>query len=170
MRTIFIAESLLILSLAGLTGTCAPRAREAATETPRLELVAVSVSDADRSIAWYAAMLSLEVTGRNDYDGGITVAFLEGPGLRLEIVELADAVPFAAPDEANPATRHGIVKLTFAVDDPAALAQRAEQEGARVLFPLALSEQDGACYVTLTDPDGHWIQFKGPCENVGGTG
>lgn len=135
-----------------------------AVSSPRLELVAISVSDIDASLAWYQTLFPLELAQRNEYDGGIVVAFLEGAELRIELVKLANSIPFSPPDTNNPATRQGVGKLTFVVSDLSAYATRAKNMQANVLFALHRSESDGRCYLTLADPDNNWVQLVGDCD------
>lgn len=146
-----------------LAGANVAASAEDETRAAQLELIAISVSDVDASIDWYSGLFDLNLIERNDYPNGTTIAFLSGSNLRLEIVELSDAVPFAAPDKTNPASRHGVVKLTFEVGDLDELSSRIAASDTEVLFPLHRSDSDKRCYLTLADPDGTWIQLVGAC-------
>lgn len=78
------------------------------------EHIGMSVSDLDRSVAFYRDLLGLTVKLRKTQRNGGEVAFLEAGGGQLEIM--------AAPAGAAPATdlamgTAGLRHITFAVDD-----------------------------------------------------
>ncbi|MXO90026.1 VOC family protein [Pontixanthobacter aquaemixtae] len=164
MKVSTVISATLCLAAASIPAGCATRAETLAeAQSIKVDLIAVSVSDVDAAIAWYSTILQMQLSEKNDHGNGVVVAFLEGNGLRLEIVKLANAIPFAAPDSANPATRHGVVKLTFAANDLQLVEKLAKSAQAQTLFPLNRSDNGNRCYVTFADPDGNWVQFAGPC-------
>jgi predicted enzyme related to lactoylglutathione lyase len=89
------------------------------------------------------------------------LAFMEKDGFELELIELAGAAPFEAPDPGNPATRGGLLKVAFhssAIDE---LYTSALEAGAKVQSSLRESSRTGGRFFILLDPDGNWVQIFG---------
>ena len=150
-----------------MLGLSIPAQAHATDETvaPEIVLLAISVADAERSAKWYRTILKMEQTRRLDGENGLVIIFLKNEELQLEIVQLPEAEPFNAPDEGNPASRHGVVKMTFKTANLRKVAELAKTLGNEPLIPLHKSESDGRCYLIVTDPDGNWVQFFGACSD-----
>lgn len=128
-------------------------------------LLALSVQDLDASVEWYANVLGFAETERYEFpDDRMRLALMEKDGFELEIIEIADAPPFAAPDPGNPATRRGFVKLAFYSGEIQALYDAARDAGAQVQSPLRSSNRTGGRFFILLDPDGNWVQVFGPAD------
>ncbi|WP_425410102.1 VOC family protein [Hyphococcus sp.] len=147
------------------TAACASAAQNDASVqedlTPRL--IAISVSDLDDASAWYVTYFNFEETKRYAFpEDGMRIAFLERNGFELELIEIANAAPYAAPDPDNPSTRQGYNKLAFYSEDIDALYTNAQDRGAQVHSVLSNSNRTGGRFFILLDPDGNWVQVFGP--------
>ncbi|HET7119882.1 MAG TPA: VOC family protein [Solirubrobacterales bacterium] len=137
----------------------------------------VTVSDLDRSIAWYEEALGLAVVARqrneNAYtraivgfeDAVLEIAFLELPGpapVRLELIEYVRPRGEAV---ALPTNLPGVAHIAFRVADiDAALTRVAAAGGSPVNPPVEIDRGVNrgmrACY--LRDPDGFTIELMQP--------
>lgn len=156
----------LIALTASFLGACTTHGlspSSMAATPPSAELAAISVSDLDRSLRWYGAILRVEERLRSGNPGDdLQIVIASNGRFEVELVELRDSVPFDAPTD-NPSSRHGVGKLTFRADDLAALRDRAKAIDATLVNDISFSRRTGACFYTLADPDGLWIQFNGAC-------
>jgi catechol 2,3-dioxygenase-like lactoylglutathione lyase family enzyme len=131
----------------------------------RPSLLALSVGDLDASIAWYAGVLGFVEGERYDFPADrMRMAFMKHGDFELELIELADAPPFSAPDPGNPATRRGLVKIAFYTGGIEPLHHSARASGAEVQTALRNSNRTGGRFFILLDPDGNWVQVFGPAE------
>lgn len=92
----------------------------------------------------------------------IILCFLEGHGMRIELLQF---IPSSGAMPADGANRPGRVHLTFLVDDIQHIVARLDAMG--VPFnsaPVTNTEgpNKGAQIVFLTDPDGVWIELIQP--------
>ena len=90
------------------------------------EHIGMSVSDLDRSIAFYRDLLGLTVKLRKTQRNGGEVAFLEAGGGQLELSQSAAPVAPAADVAAGQA---GLKHVTLAVDDVDATFRRLVAAG-----------------------------------------
>jgi len=99
----------------------------------KLNHVAIVVSDLAAARALYRQVLGALVSEPQALPAhGVTVAFVDLPNTRIELLEpLGAASPVGAFLERNPAG--GIHHLCYEVDDIAAARDRLRAEGARVL-------------------------------------
>lgn len=127
--------------------------------TPRL--VAISVEDIDASVAWYEQVLGFTTHERYEFpDDGMRMAFLHNSGFELELIELAGAASYDAPNADNPSTRRGFNKLAFHTQNIDARYAHVNDVGAKVHTALRDSQRLGRYFIVL-DPDGNWIQVFG---------
>lgn len=86
------------------------------------EHIGMTVSDLDRSIAFYQDLLGLELKLRKRQADGGEVAFLEAGGGQLEMGQPPG--PVKSPASPPPRTQAGLLHITLAVDDVDATYQR----------------------------------------------
>ncbi len=128
-------------------------------------LVAISVADREASIGWYVDNLGFRLEDKRDFpEYKLRVAMLERQGFFLELVELAGSVP---PDHCvhgidNPALLRGFGKLSFEVEDAAALAKELKARGVRFQLKPGEDREPGSISFIVLDIDGNWLQFKQP--------
>ncbi len=133
-----------------------------------------TVSDLDRSVAFFAEGLGFEVTSKAPRDpaiiqqvtgvegADIMVAYVRGPGHSLELIE------YLAPDdrrhvESQPCDT-GFAHIAFDVDDVDAAVATAARYGVVPVGKVASVDKGpnaGKKAVYLRDPDGITIEFVG---------
>lgn len=165
MATGLLALVFGLLLLAG----CAPSKQplEEGARSFRPYLVAVSVADREASIGWYVDNLGFRLEDKRDFpEHRLRVAMLERRGFFLEIVELAGSVPpdRCVPGIDNPALLRGFGKLSFEVEDAAALAKKLKARGVRFQLEPGEGRELGSLSFIVLDPDGNWLQFEQPPE------
>ena len=99
----------------------------------RLNHVAIAVPDLERAVALYRDGLGARVSAFQSLpEHGVTVAFVELPGTKVELLEpLGEASPIAAFLGRHP--EGGIHHLCYEVEDIAAARDHLLGEGMRVL-------------------------------------
>lgn len=99
----------------------------------KLNHVAIAVPDLERAAALYRENLGASVSPPQSLpEHGVTVAFVEMPGSKVELLEpLGDASPIAAFLARNP--DGGMHHLCYEVDDILAARDHLKQTGMRVL-------------------------------------
>ena len=99
----------------------------------RLNHVAIAVPDLARAVALYRDALGASVSDpQNLPEHGVTVAFVELPGTKVELLEpLGENSPIAAFLARNP--EGGMHHLCYEVDDIVAARDHLKGEGMRVL-------------------------------------
>ncbi|MBT8101180.1 MAG: DUF4440 domain-containing protein [Gammaproteobacteria bacterium] len=121
---------------------------------------AISVSDIERSIAWYENNLGFTVTsqGSNEQRKG---ALLSRAGAILEIAEFHDAISLdQLRAEIESHEVFGIFKLGFTASDLDAEFQRLQGAGVDIFFPI-INSSDGNRTFGVRDVDGNIVQFFG---------
>lgn len=119
----------------------------------------LSVPDLQASIAWYQDVLGFALERTNVVDSiPATIAILKNGNLRIELFELADALP-AHPDRAIPnqdLRTHGHKHISFAVTDVLALSEVMRARGADIVwikkFPFGTN-------MFIRDNSGNLIEF-----------
>lgn len=109
------------------------------------------VDEADRAIAFYEAVLGARLETRHTMAGQVVFAQLQLPS--GDVVQVKDA------DDADPPPPQagGGVILDVLCEDPDAVAARAVEHGATVIFPVA-DQPYGARQGRFLDPFGHqWL-------------
>lgn len=123
----------------------------------RIDHVGVTVSNLERSLAFYCGVLGLRHLGTSTLDDPGVAALLGLEGARVTIADLdagdgriVELIRYHAPDarpiayaSSNPASMH----IALAVDDLDAARKRLDAAGATVISKRPL---------TITDPGGRW--------------
>lgn len=111
---------------------------------------AVIVRDVDVSTGWYRSVLGLEPGTRLTEPGRYDIVNLQGPGLHVELLELADAASRPA------GFVHGPFKVGMLVDD---LEGFVDGLPASLPRPQIIEDaQNGLALIQLRDPDGNVVQ------------
>lgn len=128
----------------------------------------ITVSDLDRSIAFYRDTFGMEVVDRFEMepdsfaqvlgvdDGRAEVAFLGGIGFRIELEEHADpelsVADLADPDDV------GVPHVCLEVDDVDAFYREYEDD-VTFVSPPGQASDSGATICYLRDPDGNLVEL-----------
>jgi catechol 2,3-dioxygenase-like lactoylglutathione lyase family enzyme len=125
------------------------------TVSPRLAHCMMMVSDLERAIGFYGAVMNFNVVDRHRYEGH-DLAYMRSPGSDIEI-------ELVKPDTKEPAigTRDESWHLAFTVGDLDREFARLSALGVR-LDPIDSYVANGTFqtrYFYFYDPDGHQIEF-----------
>jgi catechol 2,3-dioxygenase-like lactoylglutathione lyase family enzyme len=124
---------------------------------------ALSVADLAASRDWYREKLGLRVVLESPPQGGAAVTVLEGGGLVVELLQLAQARPLAqaAPGVTSPQLVHGYFKAGMIVKDLGGTLARLRQRGVQVVLgPFPASDTQRANAI-VQDNAGNLIQLFG---------
>ncbi len=143
--------------------------------------VSLTVSDIERSIAWYTEVLGLELVSRQRNDNAYTRAIVGMPDALLEVAFLAlprrtpgapgiafELIEYVRPRGQAPALTTnlpGVAHLAFEVDDVDAALARLAAAGTHPVNPAVEVDRGvnrgmRACY--LRDPDGFTLELMQP--------
>jgi catechol 2,3-dioxygenase-like lactoylglutathione lyase family enzyme len=128
--------------------------------------VGLTVTDIDRSQAWYREALGLELQLTFELPGEVRGAMLRaGGGARVELFEVPGAKPglsFADPPTAM--RQAGFGHVAFETDDLDGAYARALDAGASPVWAPRQSPEPDRRMAFIHDPDGHLIELIGPPE------
>lgn len=124
------------------------------------EHIGVTVSDLERSLAFYRDLLGLKLVLRKGTASGLgEVAFLEAPGGQLELVmpEPGVSTPARRPEDREAGLRH----ITLAYDDIEAMMDKLADAGVTVLEEprLAYNSEVLEKVAFVLDPDGIVVEL-----------
>jgi catechol 2,3-dioxygenase-like lactoylglutathione lyase family enzyme len=124
---------------------------------------ALSVPDLDAGIRWYSETLGLSVVMRPPPEDKARVAVLEGNGLIVELLQLADALPLsrAAPGVAADYLVHGYFKAGIVVEDFDATLTALRERGVEIAMGPYPARAGQRANVIVRDHAGNLIQFFG---------
>lgn len=126
---------------------------------PRLDHLAVRVSDMDASIAFYTGKLGLKLLSRKvDEEHGETFAFLELEGGNLELLQLHDAAGQPASYEPPPISKPYCPHFALGTDDLDARAAELQGKGVEIIggpFEIAGSVR----WLYFADPDNNVVEY-----------
>lgn len=124
---------------------------------------ALSVQDLEASVRWYGEKLGLRVVMRPPPDEKARVAVLEGNGLIVELLQLADAVPLsrAAPTVTANYLVHGYFKAGIVVDDFDQTLEALRARGVEIAMGPFPARSGQRANVLVRDNSGNLIQFFG---------
>ena len=126
-----------------------------------LDHVVLRVSDLERSVAWYTDVLGCKAERRVDKVG---LAQMRAGRSMIDLVSMDGVIGREHGPKPGP---HNMHHLCLKIDrfDEAALVRHLESKGVK---PFDIAKRFGAdgygpC-IYLKDPDGNWIELKGPSE------
>lgn len=126
-----------------------------------LDNITTTVSDLEASVAWWQRVFGLTLLKRTRFDAiGAEVAFLQGPGFRLELLQAADGVrlPELTADPPAHIRPIGNKALVFRVGD-LARATRALRDLDVTIVWDQLDLGDGTVSTAIRDNDGNFINI-----------
>ena len=113
----------------------------------------LSLRDAARASEWYQQVFGARETSRSTSPDGKIVAFLAIGDLEFGVVDETTEVGNFSPETLGGTT----VRMMLHVADPDAVAQRAVDAGAELLFPVE-DQPYGMRQGRIRDPFGHhWL-------------
>jgi methylmalonyl-CoA/ethylmalonyl-CoA epimerase len=125
----------------------------------RLEHVAISVSDLDRAVAWYAAAFGFDEVARSGKPAlQVRAALLRLGGNLLELFEPYEPLPLPdGEDTLHTALRRlGTKHIAIAVDDIHEAYAHLQSIGAE--FDTEVTAGSTSCFFFCKDPDGILIE------------
>jgi lactoylglutathione lyase/glyoxylase I family protein len=124
---------------------------------------ALSVPDLEASVRWYSEKLELKVIMRPPPEERAQVAVLEGNGLIVELLQLADALPLsrAAPNVTADYLVHGYFKAGLVVNDFDHTLEMLRARGVEIAMGPFPARQGQRANVIVRDNAGNLIQFFG---------
>ena len=126
---------------------------------PRLDHVALQVSDMDASIEFYTEVLGLPLLFKKaDSDHNEVFAFLELEGGNLELLALTDSHGNVVPRELPPIEKPYCPHVALGTDDIDAVVAELQAKGIPLVDgPLIIPGQVRWLY--LADPDNNIIEY-----------
>lgn len=124
-----------------------------------LHNVTISVSDLEASITWWNRVFGLSLLAKSRFDAiGADVAFLEGPGFRLELLQPADAIRIPELTAEPPAHVRpiGNKALVFRVEDLRSVTRTFRDLGVTIVWEQ-MDLGDGSISTAIRDNDGNLI-------------
>lgn len=125
----------------------------------RFHHAGLPVTDLERAIGWYRAVLGLEHTTTARVPEGVEIAFvLDGAGAGVELFSLPaqDAAEWDGPIAA---LRGGRAHVAFAVEDLEGAFARAVDAGGRAVWAPRPSPKPGQRIAFVADPDGNLVEL-----------
>lgn len=126
--------------------------------------MALSVPDLEASTAWYEEKLGLAVVKRAmSADKKSAMVVLQGNGLSVELIWLADAVPLSqiAPQLKGCHQLHGIFKAGIFVDDLGAAWNEFKARSVTIAFEPFFDASMQCRMFAVRDNNGDILQFFG---------
>ncbi|MEU1414861.1 VOC family protein [Streptomyces sp. NPDC005731] len=124
-----------------------------------LHNVTISVSDLEASITWWNRVFGLSLLAKSRFDAiGADVAFLEGSGFRLELLQPADGIRIPELTAEPPAHVRpiGNKALVFRVEDLGSVTQTFRDLGVTIVWEQ-MDLGDGSISTAIRDNDGNLI-------------
>lgn len=126
--------------------------------------LAISVSDIDQSVEWYHKVLGFSLLGKADFTAiNAKGAFMEGLGMRIELLQSGDGFRIEEMFAAPPAHIRpvGNKALIVYVDNLKETTLWLEEQNVDFAFKnLPLNDQ-GLTSTVIKDPDGNFISVFG---------
>lgn len=128
----------------------------------RFENIAISVSDLDRVATWYQQVLGFNEVRRGEFPtAAARFIFLEGKGMRIELISTGKAVPTPLPQPPTHLETTGFKAIVLHTDDLALTTRELESKGVTIVWrELSLTEDIAA--TLIRDPEGNFINVFGP--------
>ncbi|MBT2560643.1 VOC family protein [Pedobacter sp. ISL-68] len=131
-------------------------------EKYRLFGMAISVQNLEESIKWYHDVLGFKLVERSEYPIiHAKTAFVEGAGIRLELLEVEES--FRLPELFADPPKHmqliGNKALILYVDNLTAITKELEKKKVAFAFKEAQLNNKGLKSTIIRDPDGNFISI-----------
>ena len=127
--------------------------------------VAITVPDLDSAAKWYQEKLGLPIVKNHVMrpDNKAAVTILQGNGLAVELIWLADAAPLSkvAPRVKGPQDVHGILKSGIFVDDLDATLRELKSRQVTMAFEMFYDKSMDCRMFAIRDNNGNVLQFFG---------
>jgi catechol 2,3-dioxygenase-like lactoylglutathione lyase family enzyme len=126
--------------------------------------VGLTVTDIDRSQAWYGEALGFELQLAFELPGDVRGAMLRAAGgARVELFEVPGAAPGMSGADPPAAMRMtGFGHVAFETDDLEGTYARVLDAGAGAVWAPRQSPEPGRRMAFIHDPDGNLIELIGP--------
>jgi hypothetical protein len=147
--------------LVAIAASCGVMAADHASMRP--SLVALQVENLDASVRWYTNYLHYELKVRREPPGHqLKLAILSLGDFDLELVENSKTLKKAELLSGGATDITGFAKVTFTIENVAALYRRLNDQGAAFAITLRDSntKPDEQFFVVL-DNENNWLQFVG---------
>ncbi|MET8102322.1 VOC family protein [Streptomyces sp. NPDC005236] len=124
-----------------------------------LHNITTSVNDIDASVDWWNRVFGLKLVAKSRFEAiGAEVAFLEGPGFQLELLQPSGG--FQLPELTADPPAHvqliGNKALVFKVSDLGAVTQTFRDLGVTIVWEM-MDLGDGSVSTAIRDNDGNFI-------------
>ena len=127
--------------------------------------VAITVPDLDTAAQWYVEKLGLTILKNHAMrpDNKAAVTVLQGNGLAVELIWLADAAPLSkvAPQLKGAQDVHGILKSGVFVDDLDATLKELKARNVTMAFETFYDKSMDCRMFAIRDNNGNILQFFG---------
>jgi catechol 2,3-dioxygenase-like lactoylglutathione lyase family enzyme len=159
MRTTTASLGLLLVA----AFACADGIAQIHSTSMRPSLVALQVGNLDASVRWYTTYLGFQQKEKRDFpDQKLKLAILNLQDFDIELVENAKTLRKAEALSGKATDITGFAKVTFTVDNVAALFQLLTDKGADFAVKLRPSNiRPGEQSFVVLDNEGNWLQFVG---------
>ena len=151
------------LALALTLGIASAAGSEDGIGSLTISNVAVSVMSIDRSSKWYAQVLGFRLATRTTFPTvHAEVAFMTGPGIALELVQVPGAHRLSELDAAPPAhlLPTGYKAIVFDVDNLAVASKELEELGVTIVWnQQVIDPSTGLKSTLIRDPDGNLVNL-----------
>ncbi len=124
--------------------------------------LALTVSDAEASAAWYRDNLGFVIFDKMDLpERGMHIRFLKLNGFHLEIAQRGDsfAVKDKVPGKFKKSQVRGYFKFGLLVTDLDGLVTNLQKKGVQFYGEVIVDERFGTRFAMVYDPDGNLIQL-----------
>ena len=136
-----------------------------AIERLRFENVAISVADLDRVAAWYQEVLGFKQVGSGEFPTAVArFVFLEGKGMRIELISTGKAALTRLPDPPAHLETTGFKAIVLRTDDLSLATRELENKGVTLVWRELQLTNDIAATL-IRDPEGNFINVFGPVSN-----
>lgn len=127
--------------------------------------VAITVPDLDSAAKWYQEKLGLAIVKNHAMraDNKAAVTVLQGNGLAVELIWLADAAPLSkvAPQVKGPQDVHGFLKSGIFVDDLDGTLRELKARHVTMAFETFYDKSMDCRMFAIRDDNGNILQFFG---------
>ncbi|MBC8138774.1 MAG: VOC family protein [Fibrella sp.] len=127
--------------------------------------IGITVSDIERSVAWYADTLGFTEKRRvHVAERGLTIVLAEREGFVIELFEKTDSTPIRAEERDVPTSLGygGYRHLAFTVPSVDEVWAEFEATGQDLVVPPTDNEKLGFRLCFIRDPDGVLLEFVQP--------